>query len=48
LIDLYQTGIIALEEIKPRLECLRERIKALQQEYALLEEEKHREQNSCN
>jgi site-specific DNA recombinase len=44
LIDLYQTGIIALEEIKPRLERIRERIKAVQQEYALLEEEKHREQ----
>ena len=44
LIDLYQTGIISLEEIKPRLKRIRERIKAVQQEYALLEEEKHREQ----
>jgi hypothetical protein len=44
LLDLYQTGIIALEEITPRLEVIRERIKNIQQEYTLLEEEKHREQ----
>ena len=44
LLDLYQTGIIALEEITPRLEVIRERIKNIQQEYALLEEEKHCEQ----
>ena len=44
LLDLYQTGIIALEEITPRLEVIRGRIKNIQQEYALLEEEKHREQ----
>jgi hypothetical protein len=44
LLDLYQTGIIALEEIAPRLEVIRGRIKNIQQEYALLEEEKQREQ----
>jgi site-specific DNA recombinase len=44
LLDLYQTGIISLEEITPRLEAIRDRIKNIQQEYALLEEEKHREQ----
>jgi site-specific DNA recombinase len=44
LLDLYQTGIISLEEITPRLETIRDRIKNIQQEHALLEEEKHREQ----
>jgi site-specific DNA recombinase len=44
LLDLYQTGIISLEEITPRLEVIRDRIKHIQQEYTLLEEEKHREQ----
>ena len=44
LIDLYQTGIISLEEITPRLDRIRDRIKNIEQEYTLLEEEKHREQ----
>jgi site-specific DNA recombinase len=44
LMDLYQTGMIALEEITSRLERIRNRIKIMQQEYALLEEEKYREQ----
>ena len=44
LIDLYQTGIISLEEITPRLDRIRNRIKRVEQEYTLLEEEKHREQ----
>ena len=44
LLDLYQTGIIALEEITPRLEVLRDRLKNMQREYVFLEEEKHREQ----
>jgi site-specific DNA recombinase len=44
LLDLYQTGIISLEEITPRLETIRDRLKNIQQEYALLEEEKRREQ----
>jgi site-specific DNA recombinase len=44
LIDLYQTGIISLEEITPRLDRIRERMKTIEQEYKLLEEEKHREQ----
>jgi len=44
LLDLYQTGIISLEEITPRLEHIRDHIKNIQQEYDLLEEEKHREQ----
>ncbi len=44
LIDLYQTGIISLEEITPRLDRIRGRIKSIEQEYTLLEEEKHREQ----
>jgi hypothetical protein len=43
LLDLYQTGIIALEEITLRLEVIRDRIKNMQREYTLLEEEKHRE-----
>lgn len=45
LLDLYQTGIISLEEIEPRLNYIRDRIKSIEQEYSLLEEEKHREQN---
>ena len=44
LIDLYQTGTISLEEITPRLDRIRSRIKKVEQEYNLLEEEKHREQ----
>jgi predicted nuclease with TOPRIM domain len=44
LIDLYQTGIISLEDITPRLDRIRERIQRIEQEYTLLEEEKHREQ----
>jgi hypothetical protein len=44
LIDLYQTGISSLEEIAPRLDHIRDHIKNIQQEYDLLEEEKHREQ----
>ncbi len=44
LIDLYQTGTISLEEITPRLDRIRERMKSMQQEYTLLEEEKYREQ----
>jgi site-specific DNA recombinase len=44
LIDLYQTGIISLEEITPRLDRIRDRLKNIEQEYRLLEEEKHREQ----
>ncbi|MFQ5853913.1 MAG: recombinase family protein, partial [Candidatus Binatia bacterium] len=44
LLDLYQTGIISLEEITPRLDRIRNRIKDIEQEYTLLEEEKHREQ----
>jgi len=44
LIDLYQTGIISLEEIAPRLDRIRDCLKNIEQEYRLLEEEKHREQ----
>ena len=44
LIDLYQTGIIPIEEITPRLDRIRDRIKVIEQEYTLLEEEKHRDQ----
>jgi len=44
LIDLYQTGIISLEDITPRLDRIRERMQRIEQEYTLLEEEKHREQ----
>src|SRR5215510_1209704 len=44
LIDLYQTGIISLEEITPRLDRIRDHLKNIEQEYRLLEEEKHREQ----
>jgi len=39
-----QYVIYALEEITPRLERIRNRIKRVEQEYTLLEEEKHREQ----
>ena len=44
LIDLYQTGTIALEEITSRLDRIRNRINNVEQEYKLLEEEKHRDQ----
>ena len=44
LIDLYQTGIVSLEELTPRLNKIRSRINSVEQEYRLLEEEKHREQ----
>jgi hypothetical protein len=44
LIDLYQTGIVSLEEITPRLDRIRNRINSVEQEYKLLEEEKHRDQ----
>ena len=44
LLDLYQTGIISLEEISLRLERIREKMKSVEQEYTLLEEEKHHEQ----
>src|SRR5262245_39093788 len=44
LLDLYQIGTISLEEISPRLERIREKIKTIEQEYHLLEEEKYREQ----
>jgi len=44
LIDLYQTGIISLEEITPRLDRIRDRIRRIEQESSLLEEEKQREQ----
>ena len=33
LLDLYHTGIIALEEISPRLERMREKMKNVEQEY---------------
>ena len=45
MLDLYQTGTISLEEISPRLERIREKMKSVEQEYILLEEEKHREQH---
>jgi site-specific DNA recombinase len=45
LLDLYQTGTISLEEISPRIERIREKMKSIEQEYILLEEEKHREQH---
>jgi len=44
LLDLYQTGILALEEITPRLEVIRDRLKHIQREDALLAEEKQCEQ----
>src|SRR5215467_14522343 len=44
LLDLYQTGIISLEEISPRLERIREKMKNVEQEYILHEAEKHRAQ----
>jgi site-specific DNA recombinase len=44
LIDLYQTGIISLEEITSRLDRIRNRINSVEKEYRLLEEEKHRDQ----
>ena len=44
LIDLYQTGIVSLEEIASRLDRIRNRINSVEQEYKLLEEEKHRDQ----
>jgi site-specific DNA recombinase len=48
LIDLYQVGILSLDEIKPRLDRIREQIKNTQQEYKLLEEEKDREQKQLH
>jgi site-specific DNA recombinase len=44
LLDLYQTGIIALEELSPRLERMRAKMQSIEQEYTLLEVEKQREQ----
>jgi len=44
LLDLYQTDIIPLEEIKLRLDRIRDRIQRIEQEYTLLEAEKQREQ----
>ena len=48
LLDLYQIGTISLEEISPRLERIREKIKTIEQEYHLLEEEKYREQQQLH
>jgi site-specific DNA recombinase len=44
LLDIYQNGFISLEEIAPRLERIRAKIRNVEQEYTLLEQEKHREQ----
>lgn len=44
LLDLYQTGTVSIEEITPRLDRIRNRINSVEQEYTLLEEEKHRDQ----
>ena len=45
LLDLYQTGTISLAEISPRVERIREKMKSVEQEYILREEERHREQH---
>jgi hypothetical protein len=44
LLDIYQNGFISLEERAPRLERIRAKIRNVEQEYTLLEQEKHREQ----
>jgi len=43
LLDLYQGGNISLEEIEPRLKTIRSKIKKIEQESTLLEQEKKRE-----
>jgi hypothetical protein len=46
LLDLYQAGDIALEEIKERLKSIRTRIKKIEGERALLEQEDKTQQHS--